>query len=627
MSRPGKDTGRLNPNQVRAVLARFTHVDQLLGSIEQVARSESSPFAGKRGDLSPDEERLVLSFVAQARRRMLAALDRLGVPRPEPTVSARWSAQTALSFADIALAELGPGDLKGYGDLDLEAAAELDALVTDLRALLGRGTALLHERDPGALRERVAGVPGAAGDVLREIERISRESGLAEGRPLIEAAAERAVATTFDVGVFGRVSSGKSSLINALIGENLLPVGATPATAVPLRIRQGALAATVHLTDGSAGVIAVADLADYATEERNPENAKGVRAIELQAAGVPAGLCYLDTPGLGSLSRSGPAQAFAWLPRCDLGLVLVAAGSAIGADDLALVIGLSRAGIWCRLLLSKMDLLSAGELQESVAYLRRELDHALGPGHQVTVQPVSSLPAHRQALAALRRETLEPLAVRHASAARDALRARLHRLVAATAAALAGRRESTDERVAQLQRAVASARQEIDRETKRLRVTPQSVWDQAVAAVTAAWTSGQDGAAVLRQTLLNTAGEALLAVREAVDAARRVAGAGADRRRLPPLFDPEFLETLPELKPPAGVKRLLSRAVAARRLEPVAGPVSTALDRYADRLAAWGRGSLDELANGTGDAAAPPAVLPEELARLDRLVDAGPEPV
>jgi len=61
----------LNPNQVRALLARFGHVDELLRSVEQAARSDLSVFAGQRPDLSPDEARLILSFVAQARRRML----------------------------------------------------------------------------------------------------------------------------------------------------------------------------------------------------------------------------------------------------------------------------------------------------------------------------------------------------------------------------------------------------------------------------------------------------------------------------------------------------------------------------------------------------------------------------
>jgi hypothetical protein len=49
-------------------------------------------------------------------------------------------------------------------------------------------------------------------------------------RPLIPAAAERSGAGTIDIGIFGRFRSGKSSLINALVGAPLLPTGATPVT-------------------------------------------------------------------------------------------------------------------------------------------------------------------------------------------------------------------------------------------------------------------------------------------------------------------------------------------------------------------------------------------------------------
>ncbi len=44
---------------------------------------------------------------------------------------------------------------------------------------------------------------------------------------------------TFEIGVFGRVSAGKSSLLNHLLGGNFLPVGVTPVTALPIRLRYG----------------------------------------------------------------------------------------------------------------------------------------------------------------------------------------------------------------------------------------------------------------------------------------------------------------------------------------------------------------------------------------------------
>jgi hypothetical protein len=140
---------RLNEHQIRHVAASLHHVDDLLQSLERIVGGSPSPFSRERGDLSQDEARLLLSFVELARSRMLEALDRLGIPRPMQTLSARWSVETTLGFAEIALADARVENLRGYGAVDEHAAGEVEVLVADLRALIRRGKALLHEHDPG----------------------------------------------------------------------------------------------------------------------------------------------------------------------------------------------------------------------------------------------------------------------------------------------------------------------------------------------------------------------------------------------------------------------------------------------------------------------------------------------
>jgi hypothetical protein len=218
----------LNEGDVRRILTTFSHVDDLLKHVEALCHPDPSPFARERPDLSPEEGRLLLSFVVLARHRMVAALDRLGIPRPGQTISARRSATTAFTFAEIAFSELEARALRGYGAVDPRAAEEITALAADLQELARRGTALLREQEEGGVVEQVGRVPGPAGKVLSELLAVGTRHGLTEVRPLIAAAAERATATTLDIGVFGRVSAGKSSLINALVGQAVLPVGATP---------------------------------------------------------------------------------------------------------------------------------------------------------------------------------------------------------------------------------------------------------------------------------------------------------------------------------------------------------------------------------------------------------------
>ena len=591
----------LHGSHASHVLSAFQYVDGLLSSIEKLARADLSPLAPETPDVAPDEARLQIALVAAARRRMIETLDRLGIARPERTVSARWAIQTAFRFAEISLSNLDAEGLRGYGAASPEAARELEALASDLIALMHQGARIAAEGETGGLRERVTSLQGRAGEVLRAVERLSAEHGLVEVRPLIAAAAERVSATTFDVGVFGRVSTGKSSLINALAGTSVLPVDATPATAVPLRVRRGPTGAELHFLDGSRRPLTIDEIADYATERGNPENRRGVRAIEVQVPSVPEGLLFLDTPGVGSLGTRGPAQAFAWLPRCDLGLVLVAAGGPIGPDDVALVAGLTHAGIACRVLLSKCDLLSADESNRACAYVARELAFALGPASALEVHPVSTLAGHTHHLDALRRTVLEPLAINHVRAAEQALRARLHHLVAVTAAALRGRgHTSSHEQLLRLHEARAAAAERIDDETERLAAASERLLGEAAKVVSAAWERGEAADTHVRAVLQQAAGGALAAVREAADSVRPHSPADTESHRIPPLFDPGFLGALPDLAPPRLGWRLVGRTLAARRLRPVLPELRAALNQYASRVRAWGLARLSESAAARG---------------------------
>jgi hypothetical protein len=53
---------------------------------------------------------------------------------------------------------------------------------------------------------------------------------------------DRMESAAFEVGVFGRVSSGKSSLLNYILQTDVLPIGVTPVTAIPTRISHGPVA-------------------------------------------------------------------------------------------------------------------------------------------------------------------------------------------------------------------------------------------------------------------------------------------------------------------------------------------------------------------------------------------------
>jgi hypothetical protein len=601
--------------------------------VERLARGPAGPrsaFDAALPDLGETEARLLLALVQSARQRMLLTLDHLGLARPQAKLSARWNVMTTLRYADIALSELNVSGMRGYGGIDTGSAAEVMAAATELRELIGHGRELLQSDHEAGLRDRLAHLEGPAGEVLRLAESLSTEVGAVEVRALVAAAAERVAAGTVDIGVFGRVSSGKSSLINALITAPLLPVGATSVTAVPIRVGHGPDAIDVTHADGRRERIDAAALRAFATEEENPDNTRRVESIEIHTPHVAEGLVLLDTPGIGSLSRSGPAQAFAWLPRCDLGIVLVAAGTPLGRDELALVSGLAHAGIAVEVLLSKSDLLAPRERSAAVAYVRTEMARATGIG-DVRVRVVSVVPSDVALLDRWRDDELAPLVGARQRAAAASLGRRLRAILHAMRVAMA-ERPTVDTWKLELQRARAEAEREVRAAADDVEEAARDALARTSEAVAEAWRDGEDARAAAQRTLLDAPNRALDRVRLAADRLLDGSHGGPEGdavARLPPLFDPPLVDELPIAPSPGIVDRMFTHSSARRQLAPLARALDDALGTYANRLRAWGLQRIEEHVERVASARAgtraaedsDPAHFPPILRPLAALID------
>jgi hypothetical protein len=114
----------------------------------------------------------------------------------------------------------------------------------------------------------------------REISLISRH-GLVEFLPVLNSIARKLESHRYEIAVFGRVSSGKSSLINRLLEIELLPIGTTPITAVPIHI-VGGKEPRLRVTFMDRTVeLRVEALPEFATEQGNPGNSKRVVGLEV----------------------------------------------------------------------------------------------------------------------------------------------------------------------------------------------------------------------------------------------------------------------------------------------------------------------------------------------------------
>jgi len=379
----------------RHVRTTFQYIDKLLSEAEHTMTDAGSlsPFRRHSDDTTPIQRKVTHDYIVRVRKAMRRVMEELNIPLPEPHSGAVWAAAINLMYCSISLNELTPDRMLAYGPLSSEAAdrldrirAELDGLVGKLRSFLGRGAG-------GDLQQRLQQLGKTSDEIrlLSEIERIVTAHGLVEFRGTLSMLLDRMESAAFEVGVFGRVSSGKSSLLNYILQTNVLPIGVTPVTAIPTRISHGPVAeAGIEFAEAQPQIIPLSELAEFATEQKNPGNKKHVTRIfvKLPSDRLAEGVTFVDTPGLGSLASAGAEETIAYLPRCDLGIILIDASTGLTQDDLVVVQALYQAGASAMVLISKADLFSAADREQMISYVKSNLHNQLGvlpPVHAVSV--------------------------------------------------------------------------------------------------------------------------------------------------------------------------------------------------------------------------------------------------
>jgi GTP-binding protein EngB required for normal cell division len=408
--------GLLNESQVRRLRVTCQYIDKILGEVGEILNVSSSKaaFPHFSPDIAPAQRRTIEDYLARLRAQLVRVLDGQGIPREEPTIPASRAIHVSLSTIDIAVEELKPHYMRGFGALSETAATELNGIVGELRGLVSKLNRYLLEGVGEDLKLRLQRLEQKSNDtqLLSKIEEIVTDRGLVEFRTTITSILDRAEDKTFEIAIFGRVSSGKSSLLNAILETEVLPVGVTPITAVPTRITYGEKPSMrVSFAEGPAKTMEVTRLPEFATEQQNPGNGKRVAriAVTLPAAGLHDGVSFVDTPGLGSLATSGAAETLAYLPKCDLGVVLIDAGSTLTTEDLQTLLTLQQAAVPANVLLSKADLLGTEDRDKIIEYVSGHIHSECNLDLQV--HPVSALPSHKNLLTRWFGEQILPLYV------------------------------------------------------------------------------------------------------------------------------------------------------------------------------------------------------------------------
>jgi GTP-binding protein EngB required for normal cell division len=268
-------------------------------------------------------------------------------------------------------------------------------------------------------------------NILNQVADVCRQFEINSLRLQIEAC-EKLIADdeSIDVVVLGNFKAGKSSFLNNLVGENILPVGVLPLTAIITRLRYGdSVKATVHFLDGTSSEVQVAEVGKYIAESENPKNATRVSnvLIETPALKAYAGLQFIDTPGLNSIYAHNSATSRNWLPRVGAAILTVSADHPFSEQDAGLLNALLHSTPKMNILLTKADLLSAEQLNDVKDFIHQQI--AAITSERIPIFIYSTLidaASHRNILD---RELLLPLALCRISESGNILRHKLGALI------------------------------------------------------------------------------------------------------------------------------------------------------------------------------------------------------
>jgi small GTP-binding protein len=176
----------------------------------------------------------------------------------------------------------------------------------------------------------------------------------------------------FLVAVIGEFNAGKSSFVNAILGDELLPVGVTPTTEAIELIRYGD------------------------TISRKPTlREDGIREWTHPNTGAP-GVAMVDTPGTGSVFQKHESVAKAFLHRSDLVIFLISAKRAFGETERLYLELAKNYGKKIILVVNQIDLLQPKEQQEVRRFIERQAEEMLD------LRPLIFMVSAREALTAAR---------------------------------------------------------------------------------------------------------------------------------------------------------------------------------------------------------------------------------
>jgi GTP-binding protein EngB required for normal cell division len=186
----------------------------------------------------------------------------------------------------------------------------------------------------------------------------------------------------FNLVVVGRFNRGKTSIMNAIMGTDRLPVGIIPLTSVITTVSYGTTECVVLKYNERilTQEVSIETLHQYVTQEGNPGNARGIKMAEVQLRSeiLRRGFYFVDTPGLGSAIPENTRTPEAFLPEADAFLVVTSFESPLSQEEMSFFRDASSSARRIFVVINKHDTVTRDERATACAYVRGQLRDIFG---------------------------------------------------------------------------------------------------------------------------------------------------------------------------------------------------------------------------------------------------------
>jgi len=181
----------------------------------------------------------------------------------------------------------------------------------------------------------------------------------------------------FNLMLVGRFSRGKSTLINAVLGQSYLPTGILPLTSVITTVRYGSRPQAV-LNFRNAGLpreIPLSQLPEYVTQQSNPGNVKRVAYAEIQLPVelLRRGLFFVDSPGLGSSITENTETTERFFPEADAFVLITSYDSPLSEEEDRALQRIRQADRVLFVIVNKHDTVSPSERGQVLEFVKERL--------------------------------------------------------------------------------------------------------------------------------------------------------------------------------------------------------------------------------------------------------------